>query len=70
MTKEAVAIYWDFENLHASIFDAVNGSGTLSETGQPASAAGCAGGRSGGLRFRHHVRQRGHQQGLLQLALV
>jgi uncharacterized protein (TIGR00288 family) len=28
MTKEAVAIYWDFENLHASIFDAVNGSGT------------------------------------------
>ena len=28
MTKEAVAIYWDFENIHASIFDAVNGSGT------------------------------------------
>ena len=28
MTKEAVAIYWDFENLHASIFDAINGGGS------------------------------------------
>jgi len=28
MTKEAVAIYWDFENLHASIFDTLNGSGS------------------------------------------
>jgi uncharacterized protein (TIGR00288 family) len=28
MTKEAVAIYWDFENLHASIFDTINGSGS------------------------------------------
>ena len=28
MAKEAVAIYWDFENLHASIFDTLNGSGS------------------------------------------
>lgn len=28
MTKETVAVYWDFENIHASLFDAKKGSGS------------------------------------------
>ena len=27
MGKETVAVYWDFENIHASLYDSVNGSG-------------------------------------------
>lgn len=27
MSKDAVALYWDFENIHASLFDAKNGKG-------------------------------------------
>jgi uncharacterized LabA/DUF88 family protein len=27
MAKDAVAVYWDFENIHASLFDAKNGRG-------------------------------------------
>ncbi|MDK2858320.1 MAG: hypothetical protein PWQ29_1684 [Verrucomicrobiota bacterium] len=27
MSEDAVAVYWDFENIHASLFDAKNGSG-------------------------------------------
>jgi len=27
MSKDAVAVYWDFENIHASLFDAKNGRG-------------------------------------------
>ncbi len=27
MSKDAVAVYWDFENIHASLFDAKNGKG-------------------------------------------
>ena len=27
MKKETVALYWDFENIHASLYDAANGSG-------------------------------------------
>ncbi len=28
MDNDTVAVYWDFENLHASLFDAKNGSGS------------------------------------------
>jgi uncharacterized LabA/DUF88 family protein len=28
MSKETVAVYWDFENIHASIYDTTNGSGS------------------------------------------
>ncbi|MGH1541120.1 MAG: NYN domain-containing protein [Arenicella sp.] len=28
MAKEAVAVYWDFENIHASLYDSANGSGS------------------------------------------
>jgi uncharacterized LabA/DUF88 family protein len=28
MKKEAVAVYWDFENIHASLYDLANGSGS------------------------------------------
>jgi len=28
MNKDTVAVYWDFENIHASLYDAKNGSGT------------------------------------------
>ncbi len=31
MSKDAVAVYWDFENIHASLFDAKNGRGTYSK---------------------------------------
>jgi len=31
MPKDAVAVYWDFENIHASLFDAKNGRGTYSK---------------------------------------
>jgi hypothetical protein len=30
MSKDAVALYWDFENIHASLFDAKNGRGAYS----------------------------------------
>ena len=28
MDNDTVAVYWDFENLHASLYDALNGSGS------------------------------------------
>jgi hypothetical protein len=28
MTKEAIAVYWGFENIHAGLFDAQKGSGS------------------------------------------
>ena len=31
MSKDAVAVYWDFENIHASLFDAKNGRGAYSK---------------------------------------
>jgi len=31
MSKDAVALYWDFENIHASLFDAKNGRGAYSK---------------------------------------
>ena len=30
--KETVAVYWDFENLHASLYDAANSSGSYSKS--------------------------------------
>jgi len=32
MGKEAVAVYWDFENVHASLYDSANGSGGYGRT--------------------------------------
>jgi uncharacterized protein (TIGR00288 family) len=32
MGKEAVAVYWDFENIHASLYDAAHGSGGYGRT--------------------------------------
>ena len=32
MTKETAAVYWDFENIHASLFDAKKGSGSYGKT--------------------------------------
>ena len=43
MTKEAVAIYWDFENLHASIFDTLHGSGSYPRPGNRKPATGYPG---------------------------
>lgn len=31
MDNDTVAVYWDFENLHASLYDAINGSGSYSK---------------------------------------
>jgi uncharacterized protein (TIGR00288 family) len=31
MSKDVVAVYWDFENIHASLFDAKNGRGAYSK---------------------------------------
>jgi len=31
MSKDAVAVYWDFENIHASLFDVKNGRGAYSK---------------------------------------
>jgi uncharacterized protein (TIGR00288 family) len=33
MNKEMVAIYWDFENVHASLYDLANGGGSYGATG-------------------------------------
>ncbi len=32
MSKETVAVYWDFENIHASLYDTKNGSGSYGRT--------------------------------------
>ena len=32
MAKETVAVYWDFENIHASLYDSANGSGAYGRT--------------------------------------
>ncbi|MBE0575373.1 MAG: NYN domain-containing protein [Desulfuromonadales bacterium] len=32
MGKESVAVYWDFENIHASLYDSANGSGAYGRT--------------------------------------
>lgn len=32
MKKETVAVYWDFENIHASLYDSANGSGSYGGT--------------------------------------
>jgi hypothetical protein len=32
MGKETVAVYWDFENIHASLYDSANGSGSYGRT--------------------------------------
>jgi uncharacterized LabA/DUF88 family protein len=31
VSKETVAVYWDFENIHASVFDTAHGSGAYSK---------------------------------------
>lgn len=32
MGKETVAVYWDFENIHASLYDSANGNGSYGRT--------------------------------------
>ena len=33
MSKDTVAVYWDFENIHAGLVDAKNGQGSYQKQG-------------------------------------